>query len=257
MRGQVPDRVGGSGGAAAVALPRRPVGFVLSRLVHGGGRALGRGLALLLMGLMLAGCGQSWEWHEKITVEVETPEGIKRASSVLWVEKAVGPRWLAQGEWDRAFVRFKGEAVVLELKPGRYLFVLLNNFHELDRWVFDERAGFPSEFEKWAAKMEKSVGMKLEVPREYYPLLVTFDDINDPKTVRRVDPDDLAATFGPGYRLKSITIEITDEPVTRGKVEKVLGWLGKYPEPKLGPATGRTTNIPFYRKVSHGDFIRK
>ena len=223
MRGLVSGGVGGSD-AATVALLRRSVGFVLSRLMHGGGRALGRGVALLLMALTLAGCGQSWEWHEKITVEVETPEGIKRASSVLWVENAVGPKWLARGEWDRAFVRFRGEAVVLELKPGRYLFVLLNNFHELSRLVFDERAGFPSDFEKWAAKMEKSVGMKLEVPRQYYPLLVTFDDIHDPKTVKKVDPDDLAATFGPGYRLKRITIEITDEPVTRGKVEKVLGW---------------------------------
>jgi hypothetical protein len=75
--------------------------------------------------------------------------------------------------------------------------------------------------------------------------------------VRRVDPNDLAASFGPGYRLNAITMTITDEPVTEGKVETVLGWLGKYPEPKLSPATGRTTDIPFSRKVSHGDFIRR
>ena len=28
------------------------------------------------------------------------------------------------------------------------------------------------------------------------------------------------------YQLKAITLEITDEPVTEGKVENVLGWLG-------------------------------
>ena len=30
------------------------------------------------------------------------------------------------------------------------------------------------------------------------PLLVRFRDINDPTTVERVDPNDLAASFGPG-----------------------------------------------------------
>lgn len=30
---------------------------------------------------------------------------------------------------------------------------------------------------------------------------------------------------GKCYSLKSITLEITDEPVTTGRVEKVLGWL--------------------------------
>lgn len=63
--------------------------------------------------------------------------------------------------------------------------------------------------------------------RERYPLLVTFDDINDPKSIKRVDPDDLVATFGPGYSLKSITLEITDEPVTTGELEKVLRWINE------------------------------
>jgi hypothetical protein len=66
------------------------------------------------------------------------------------------------------------------------------------------------------------------VPPNAYPLLVTFTDINDPKSVLEVKPDNLAASFGVGYSLKSITLEITDEPVTEGKVEGVLGWLDKY-----------------------------
>jgi hypothetical protein len=34
------------------------------------------------------------------------------------------------------------------------------------------------------------------------PLLVRFRDMNDPKTLERVDPNDLAASFGPGVYLK-------------------------------------------------------
>ena len=64
-----------------------------------------------------------------------------------------------------------------------------------------------------------------DVPRDRYPMLVTFSNINFPKTVREVRPDQFSSIFGPGYGLKSITLEITDEPVTEGKVESMLVWL--------------------------------
>ncbi len=52
------------------------------------------------------------------------------------------------------------------------------------------------------------------------PMLVTFDDITKPQTVREVDPEDLTAVFGEGVRLKAVTLEVTE-----GRVEGVLGWL--------------------------------
>lgn len=54
-------------------------------------------------------------------------------------------------------------------------------------------------------------------------MLVTFDDITKPETVRRVDPEDLASVFGEGVRLKAVTLEITEEAATEGRVEGVLG----------------------------------
>ena len=56
-------------------------------------------------------------------------------------------------------------------------------------------------------------------------MLVTFDDITKPETVRRVNPADLAAVFGEGVRLKAVTLEITEEAVTEGRVVPVLPWL--------------------------------
>ena len=56
-------------------------------------------------------------------------------------------------------------------------------------------------------------------------MLVTFDDISKPETVRRVNPADLAAVFGEGVRLKAVTLEITEEAVTEGRVVPVLPWL--------------------------------
>ena len=66
------------------------------------------------------------------------------------------------------------------------------------------------------------------VPRNKYPDFMTFDDVSDPTSVKRVDPDNLAATFGPGTNLKRITLTITDEAVTDGPVEKILRWLPNY-----------------------------
>lgn len=54
---------------------------------------------------------------------------------------------------------------------------------------------------------------------------MTFGDVADPTTVARVDPDNLAASFGPGVTLRGMTLEITDDPVTGGVVDGVLGWL--------------------------------
>ena len=64
----------------------------------------------------------------------------------------------------------------------------------------------------------------LDLPLDTLPLLVRFGDLADPKSVTRVDPNDLAASFGPGVKLLRATIEITDDPVTTG-IEKRLGWL--------------------------------
>jgi hypothetical protein len=96
-----------------------------------------------------------------------------------------------------------------------------------------------------------------ELAPSRYPKLVTFGDINEPSSVMEVDPTNLKATFGAGYSLGSIAMTITDEDATEGKVENLLRWLGKYPESSLGPPTGRSHDVPFYRKVSHGDFIRR
>ncbi|MGL4239164.1 hypothetical protein [Tabrizicola sp.] len=94
------------------------------------------------------------------------------------------------------------------------------------------------------------------LPTEGWPMLVTFDNIASPETVREVDPEDLGAVFGEGVRLKAVTLEITREAVTEGRVEGLLGWLGPYPEPHLIPGDGRSTDIPFGMAVSHGDFAR-
>ncbi|MBL9072976.1 hypothetical protein [Tabrizicola sp.] len=62
-----------------------------------------------------------------------------------------------------------------------------------------------------------------DIPRDRWPMLVTFDDVSKPESVVEVDPEDLAAVFGEGVRLQAVTLEITEEEVTEGRVEGVSG----------------------------------
>ena len=196
-----------------------------------------RAMLLVLLALTLTGCFKDSyraQWRQKMVVLVDSPEGEKRGESVIAVNFARGNERLMRatdGSGVRWYVR--GEAAVVDLGGGRYLFALLKGAGSylgnagVNAYVFSSRKYAPGEIEAIKAVENARRNKPKRLPRGMYPLLVTFGDINDPKTVKKVDPDNLAAAFGPGYRLKSITLEITDEPVTRGKVEKVLGWLPK------------------------------
>lgn len=208
-------------------------------------------LCIAMLSLTLAGCNDS-AWNQKVTVVVDTPQGEQVGSSVMHVEWNGGIPFFA-GDMRGARYKLTGEAPVVDLGGGRYLFSLLKGNDDLARQAI---AGARDPMSEAGPKIRHNKGAVV-IPPKLYPMLVTFTDPNDPKTVRRVDPENLTATFGAGYALKAITLEIIDTPVTMGAIDKLLSWLGPYPEPKLGPATGGTTNIPFYRLVAHGDFIRR
>ena len=206
--------------------------------------------SLVLLGL--TGCQSHYEWHQKLTMVVDTPDGPVSGSSVIEVRARFGKLPLSDLEvWYTVI----GEATVVEVAPGRYLFALLGGSqHRYYRAVREQFQGMPrGEWLKRIPQMEGVVTLK----PDNYPQLVTFGDLDDPKSVRSADPKNLGATFGPGYRFNKITLEITGERVTKRRIEHVLQWLGAHPEARLGPATGRTTNIPLYSLLSHGEFIRR
>ena len=165
----------------------------------------------------------TWSWREKLTVTVETPDGEKSGSAVRRFSVTYRPAILPT--IGSQYFTLKGEAVVVDLGEGKYLFSLLGDERGLGWSVYesiypDDSLRFREFYKIWVYLVGR--GPK-PVPHENYPLLVTFDDINDPASVKKVDPNDLAASFGPDYRLKSITLEITNGFVTNGEVEKVLG----------------------------------
>ncbi|MFO1203349.1 MAG: hypothetical protein U1E58_12005 [Tabrizicola sp.] len=186
-------------------------------------------VAALVWGVVSHG---RYGWRQKLTVTVETPAGEVSGSSVSAVSwRKQWFRWDGMG-WT---YDLSGEAVVVEVAPGRFLFALLKGAGTTEYMgsvaaaSISEREGRVIDgalFAEVEGKRGRAAGV-IPVPEAQYPMLVTFGDIADPASVRLVDPGDLAAAFGPGVRLKAVTLEVTDEAVTEGVVEGVLGWAGK------------------------------
>ncbi|TDX66612.1 hypothetical protein EDE12_101145 [Methylosinus sp. sav-2] len=128
----------------------------------------------------------------------------------------------------------KGEAVAIDLGPRGVLFVLLTPDQERKESgepfdVFSRlHRDLWSEYGIDAAAMDRMAQARgaTAVPLDMLPLLVRFRDIADPKTVERVDPNDLAEKFGSGVRIARAIFEITDAPV----IDKLLPWWnGPFP----------------------------
>jgi hypothetical protein len=198
-----------------------------------------RDIMLASLALPLAGCGDHRRVvRYKLTLDAEVDGKPVSAFNVveLW-------------EYDRSFpekgvvLGKTGEAIVMELRPGRILVALLSvvtqvpdpvrggnwtrqrgNWGDLNS-AYGHTPPRHQPIEEYWKKLSSFRGDR-EWSLDDLPDLVTFDDVNDPRTVKLVDPRNLEASFGPGVRLTRATIAIVDNdtPLTRG-IEKKLPWF--------------------------------
>lgn len=207
-------------------------------------------------------------WRYKMTVTVETPEGIKSGSAVREVWNSTSKIKLNLPQAVNP-AKIKGEAVVVDLGERGKLFALLSGYklhegHSTQVLYHYFGGGTNAEGIKHMANL-KDAKATLEPP--YYPLLVTFTDLNDPKTVKpvlemkkaekhpfefEITGDHFEELFGKSVKLKDITIEMTEEPVTNT--------TGQY-IPSFAKETGfwewrRTLPFDDPRKIGTSDFIR-
>jgi hypothetical protein len=213
-------------------------------------------LALLAAPLAARAGLFSDSWRYKMTVEVETPEGLKTGSAVREVTVHHGlkltPEMLPQ-------VDLKGEAVVVDLGKRGILFVLNSGDYGTDIL-----------FKMFPGNDKQG---KVTITPNLYPNFAKFLDVNKPTSVenvraendqiidqlRKYDPYrrmvSFEDAFGAGVKLKTVTIEITSEPITWG-IEKYLPWI-----PTIGGGTlsGKQFNTghEWYDYLSKWDFQRK
>ena len=171
----------------------------------------------------------------RLTVEVETPEGLKSAKGVM----AVHP--------DRGYSRSghtttKGDAVLVDLGGGKNLVALLahrDNTVDLDGMNYVALRAYKAAGQNVSFNEMTRMTGAVPVTGALIPILVSFTDLSNPATARTVPPDNLAAVLGQGFRLHGMTAEVVPngiwpldfggrlgEPVTRGIEAKLPWWNG-------------------------------
>lgn len=180
------------------------------------------GAFLLCVPLVLAGCwgAKEVEWHQKLTLLMQTPGGPAAFSSVTAMRCEAGYAMDIGG--TKVLCRQTGEALVAPL-GARHLFALLSGEQLGYRGVFQTLIEDGDSYQTYWKRIKRAEGRAFDVPRDRWPTFVSFEDLSDPTSVFAVDPGDLAAVFGEGYALRDVTLEITREPVTTGVVEAALG----------------------------------
>ena len=225
--------------------------------------------ALLVVGAALAAeivhkavpCGT---WRYKVTVNVDTPEGLKTGHAVREAKVCLVKHLVP--EVADADVNPKGEAVVVDLGKRGVLFALTNFDNYQILWsVFPG----PPAFEEKGLRYYETLKAKAVLKPDQYPQMVMFKDITDPKSVtmakgwvfdvktqQHVPVDHLAELFGAGVTIKDVTVEMTEEPVTWG-IEKRLGWLsankGGYLDGQFAGGGPELSNILHGGNFKHGD----
>lgn len=166
---------------------------------------------------------------------------VKTGSSVIDVSYSIQPDWAADlGGWDTHPTPV-GYAPTVDLGEKGLLFLTFANapsgpeYHDgrnrnqqiscpLDDigclpfaayFQPGTQIGLPYSQQKAALDQLRRQGGPRDVPFVILPKLVRFRDINDPQTLVRVSPYDLAKSFGQGVSLKRVILQLTDDLVTQ------------------------------------------
>ena len=193
-----------------------------------------------------------YSWKYKTTIIIDTPEGEKSGSAVREMTFSMSPCARREVEPCRAEVSTKGEAVVIDLGKRGIVFSTMTDSSYYA--VFDLFLGSPGETIAGVKYYSSLKNAKASLnqspfptyPTTQYPMMVTFKDMKDPKTVELVYQseririanqmadeykitDNFEKLFGKGVKIKDVIIEMTDENVTR----KISDYL-----PSFGNETG-------------------
>lgn len=185
----------------------------------------------------------TYTYHYRLTLDVELPDGSARSgSTAVAANERRTPSWAIPPHHFRSSVT--GEATPVDLGGGRLLVALLTRrTRRTDApgrgrqgrgeksptgvllRVYDVRGrDWNGNRNEALSDLSRQRGAR-EIGPGDLPDLVTFGDAANPLTVREVSPRNLAASFGPGVRLRRAAIEVTGDPVTEGVIERRLPWL--------------------------------
>jgi hypothetical protein len=186
--------------------------------------------------VLLSRCGSGpSSIHYRLTLVVETPEGTKTGSGVI--EHAA--RWndgflRGLGAGPGLSVATRGEAIIVDLGARGLLLCLLTRDERRNGsademllsqiFTFDKWGGSNEDYSAYLRRLQSRKPVA-DAPLKSLPMLARFRNPQDPATAERVDPSNLAATFGTGVHLVRVTAQITNDPPAEPSIENKLPWI--------------------------------
>lgn len=174
----------------------------------------------------------------RLTVEVETPDGVRSSSGLMSVHPNRAYRGSGIGPSGPIT---KGDAVFVDLGARRNVVALLlhgTNPAETDGMNYLPLRALAANGKRIDFRDTKHQTGIVPLTGALIPTLVSFGDTADPKTARLVDPADLSGSLGQGYKLKAVSLAVVPtgmwpldvggfmgEPITR-TIDRKLPWSG-------------------------------
>lgn len=210
------------------------------------------GLLSASVAIGLMGCGPfgGASYRFRMTVEAETPQGVVSGSSVYEV---TAKKLIPLTSEERAGSGgTRGQALILDLPSGP-VFVTLKMpvagdhlgiratrafLPETRSGDIDANLAAVGELGGWFANY------RAELPREHWPLMVRFGDVDMPTSAEPVDPGAIG--------VKRILLETTCDDVSTD-MRNTLKWLGTE-GPKGNVVSGSTIDPRFTETLRQSDF---
>ena len=187
-------------------------------------RSILRSLSLLVAASFTGCSGPSFSFRYRLTIEIDTPQGLKSGSSVLetTIQDDTKVAWYPP-EARLARRRMKGEAIAIDLGGGQHLIALLQTVDLLHGPGVADIA--PRAFSlRSLDDIRKLSSSTKSAESSDIPIFITFDRAISPASARIVKPDDFGKAFGTGHILRSVRVSITQDKVTRS-IGRVLSWI--------------------------------
>jgi hypothetical protein len=240
------------------------------------------GISVVLFGIWYALAAPALLYRYRLTVEIDTPNGTKSGSSVIETRVFEQTAWLP--DMPVTGTRTFGEAVFVDLGEGRNAIAILARgptagedveFRTIVPGALGIRGWGIRAGMKPALAKALQAGVPLPVPSGATPTIITFKDQNDPLSVTVLHSnasDQFAGTFGFGYALKGMTVEIvpagiwplnqlglpfpqvlTGVPVS-WVIEEQLPWIKKLKDQGLATSISTfpdklTVNVPYFQRT--------
>ncbi|OAN75499.1 hypothetical protein A8B78_15905 [Jannaschia sp. EhC01] len=208
--------------------------------------------------LLTSACNRNtYTWNQRMTVTVETLDGIISGSSVVEVTaRYYNPGCGLAGDIEVNY-SYRSEAVAVEVLPGQWLFALIGNLAGLMYTASPDQFGAIPRHDRgrWLAATPRQTEA-VELADALRPRLVTFADITVPASVEAVDADNLAATFGEDVRLVEVTLEVTRDEASMSNIDTILLWRCDYLNPcrRLDGRSGPISGNSLAERLGPGNF---